>query len=120
MRVGFLMLVSLLALCSVSAASNPTVPEKARVRVNPLVDDRDAIAAGRKLFEQHCAECHGGAGRGGKRGPELAPAIVRELSTGELFWLISNGVIRKGMPSWSKLPEPERWQIVTYLGSLNQ
>jgi hypothetical protein len=27
-------------------------------------------------------------------------------------------VVRKGMPVWSKLPEPQRWQLVTYIQSL--
>jgi len=35
-----------------------------------------------------------------------------------LFWLLSSGVTRKGMPVWSKLPEAQRWQIVRYLKSL--
>jgi hypothetical protein len=35
-----------------------------------------------------------------------------------LFWVLTNGVVMRGMPVWSKLPEPERWQIVTFLKSL--
>jgi len=35
-----------------------------------------------------------------------------------LFWILNNGVVRRGMPVWSKLREPERWQIVTFLQSL--
>jgi hypothetical protein len=31
---------------------------------------------------------------------------------------LTNGVVRRGMPVWSKLPEPQRWQLVTYLKSL--
>ena len=34
-------------------------PQKARAKRNPLEKDPDAAAAGRNLFEQHCAECHG-------------------------------------------------------------
>jgi hypothetical protein len=26
--------------------------------------------------------------------------------------------VRKGMPVWSRLPEPQRWQLVRYLKSL--
>lgn len=119
MRAAFLNLVFLLAANSASGASKPEIPEKAQHRVNPLAGDQN-IAAGQKLFERHCAECHGAQGRGSKRAPELVPTIVRQSSPGDLFWLISNGVVRKGMPSWSKLPEPQRWQIVTYLDSLKQ
>lgn len=31
---------------------------------------------------------------------------------------MTNGVARRGMPVWSKLPEPQRWQIVSFLKSL--
>jgi mono/diheme cytochrome c family protein len=96
-------------------------PEKARKRENPLASDRDAVAAGRLLFEDHCAECHGDTAEGGKgrkRGPSLRAPEVQNAAPGALFWLLTNGVVRKGMPVWSKLPEPERWQVVSYLKSL--
>jgi mono/diheme cytochrome c family protein len=32
--------------------------------------------------------------------------------------LLTNGVVRKGMPVWSRLPEPQRWQLVSYIKSL--
>ena len=91
------------------------VPEKARGRRNPLESDTDAIAAGGKLFEQHCAECHGMKAEGGKKGANLRTKEVQQATPGALFWILTNGVVRHGMPVWSKLPEPERWQIVTYL-----
>jgi hypothetical protein len=31
--------------------------------------------------------------------------------------VLTNGVVRHGMPVWSKLPEPQRRQIVSYLKS---
>jgi hypothetical protein len=37
---------------------------------------------------------------------------------GALFWLLTNGVVRRGMPVWSKLPEPQRWQLVSFIESL--
>jgi hypothetical protein len=43
---------------------------------------------------------------------------VQQATPGTLFWILTNGVVRRGMPVWSKLPEPQRWQIVTYLKSL--
>ena len=94
------------------------VPEKARQRVNPLENDPEAIAAGRLLFEDHCAECHGDGAEGGKKGPNLRAPEVQSATPGTLFWLLTNGVVRKGMPVWSKLPEPQRWQLVRYLKSL--
>jgi len=94
------------------------VPERARSRMNPLVNDPDAAIAGRKLFEQHCAECHGDTAAGSRRAPSLRAEEVQHASPGTLFWILTNGVVRRGMPVWSKLPEPQRWQIVSFVKSL--
>jgi mono/diheme cytochrome c family protein len=93
-------------------------PDKARARRNPMEKDPEAVAAGRNLFEQHCAECHGGTAEGGKKGPSLRAAEVQNAEAGALFWVLTNGVVRKGMPVWSKLPEPQRWQLVSFIKSL--
>jgi mono/diheme cytochrome c family protein len=93
------------------------VPVKLRVKRNPFESDPDAAAAGGKLFEQHCAECHGRKGEGGRKGPSLLRTEVQQASPGALYWILTNGVVRRGMPVWSKLPEPQRWQIVTFLES---
>jgi len=93
-------------------------PAKAAARHNPLESDPEAVAAGSKLFEQHCAECHGANADGGKKGPSLRAGEVQLAAPGTLFWLLTNGVVRKGMPVWSRLPEPQRWQLVSYIKSL--
>ena len=96
-------------------------PENARERANPLENDGEAIAAGRLLFEDHCAECHGDTAEGGsgrKRGPSLRAREVQNAKPGAIFWVLTNGVVRKGMPVWSRLPEPQRWQLVKYIKSL--
>ncbi|HKS83062.1 MAG TPA: c-type cytochrome [Candidatus Acidoferrales bacterium] len=93
-------------------------PEKARVSRNPYKDRPDAIRAGEKLFRQHCAECHGEDGRGLGRAADLRSPGVQNATPGELEWLLRNGNLSKGMPSWSGLPAQRRWQIVTYLKSL--
>jgi len=93
-------------------------PEKASVEPNPFEKDPDAVIAGQFLFENHCAECHGEAGIGVKKAPSLRASEVQNASPGTLFWLLTSGVTRKGMPVWSKLPDAQRWQIVRYLKSL--
>lgn len=93
-------------------------PEKARAKRNPLETDPQAVAAGRILFEQHCAECHGDTAGGGKKGPNLRAEEIQSAAPGAIFWILTNGVVRRGMPVWSKLPEPQRWQLVAYLKSL--
>jgi mono/diheme cytochrome c family protein len=91
------------------------VPAKARAAPNPLAGDPQAAAAGHKLFEQHCAQCHGAAAQGARRGPSLRQPRIEHATPGELFWILTNGVVRHGMPPWSKLPEPQRWQIIAFL-----
>jgi mono/diheme cytochrome c family protein len=93
-------------------------PKKAVVRRNPLESDPDAAIAGGKLFEMRCAQCHGDMAEGGRKAPSLLADQVQQATPGTLFWILTNGVVRRGMPVWSKLPEPERWQIVSYLKSL--
>jgi len=93
-------------------------PEKARNRPNPLQNDPQAVAAGAILFEQHCAECHGKSAEGSRKAPSLRASEVQSATPGTLFWLLTNGVVRKKMPVWSKLPEPQRWQLVRYIKSL--
>ena len=93
-------------------------PEKARGQKNPFDSDAQAIAAGGKLFARHCAECHGRKATGTRKGPSLLREEVQQTTPRTLFWIMTNGVVRRGMPVWSKLPEPERWQIVTFLQSL--
>lgn len=108
-----------------SKSFGPTVaqlakaPPKARAMPSPFALDPDAVEAGNKLFEYHCAQCHGHGAEGGRRGPSLRVPPIEQAPPGVLFWILSNGVVRRGMPDWSKLPEPERWQIVTYLESLS-
>jgi mono/diheme cytochrome c family protein len=94
-------------------------PTKAAAKRNPMESDADAVQAGAKLFELHCAECHGQLADGGKKGPSLRVDQVQQATPGTLFWLLTNGVVRRGMPVWSKLPEPQRWQLVSYIKSLS-
>lgn len=94
------------------------VPDRDRVRPNPLAQDGSAVAAGALLYSQHCASCHGAAGQGLGRHPSLRTARIHAASDGELQWLLRNGSLAHGMPSWSGLPEVRRWQLVRYLHSL--
>jgi mono/diheme cytochrome c family protein len=94
-------------------------PKKAVARPNPLEADPDAVKAGAKLFAMHCAECHGEMAEGEKKAPTLFAPEVQQAPPGALFWLLTNGVVRHGMPVWSKLPEPQRWQLVSFIKSLS-
>src|SRR5580658_6314847 len=72
------------------------VPADYRSKLNPYAGQAAAIAGGAKLFADHCAKCHG------------ADALGRR----------KNGNLGRGMPTWSAMPEPSRWQIIAYVKSL--
>jgi mono/diheme cytochrome c family protein len=95
-------------------------PSEAASRPNPLASRPETAAGGRKLFFRNCAECHGkdGSGMEKKHSADLHLPIVQHQSDGELFWKITNGNLHRGMPSFSKFPELQRWQIVLYLRTL--
>jgi mono/diheme cytochrome c family protein len=94
------------------------VPDKARTRQNPFDSESNAVAAGAKLFRQNCSSCHGSEATGMDKRPNLHSERVRAATPGELEWLLKNGSMKNGMPSWSRLPEQQRWQIVSYLKTL--
>ena len=95
-------------------------PAAAAARPNPLAGRPELAAGGGKLFQRSCATCHGaeGEGRKEKKAADFQLPAVQEQSYGALFWKISNGNTRRGMPSFSSLPELQRWQLVLYLRTL--
>jgi len=94
------------------------VPESDRQRLNPFAGQADAVEAGHRMFEDHCAKCHGEDALGRGKRPSLRSDRVQHATDGEIFWLLKNGNLAKGMPTWAALPEPMRWQVVTFIKSL--
>jgi putative heme-binding domain-containing protein len=86
---------------------------------DPLASATPAdIAAGKRLFENQCALCHGVGGSGG-RGPALtAPKLRRASDSAELLDLIAGGVERNGMPAFWFLGEKPIMQVAAYVRSL--
>lgn len=99
-------------------------------RVNPLPATESNVVAGKKLYQQHCASCHGESGEGdGIAGKDLSrqPADVATFSKksyasdGYLFWMIYDGgdVQVSTMPAFGQLvKDDEIWKIITYLRQL--
>jgi mono/diheme cytochrome c family protein len=97
------------------------VPAKDHERKNPYEGQADAVAAGRLVYEDHCSKCHGENAQGTKKRPPLRSARVQQEATeGDLHWLLVNGNMARGMPSWSKLGDPQIWQVIRYVKSLGQ
>lgn len=95
-------------------------PDVAAARKNPLEGKQNALGGGGKLFQRHCVECHGADGVGLKKAANFTMAAVQAQPDGTLFWKITNGNPDHGMPSFSQLPEGQRWQLVLFLRTLKR
>jgi mono/diheme cytochrome c family protein len=95
-----------------------TASSKDAARSNPLSHQPNVVAGGQKLYRQRCNACHGDSGQGTRRAPNLVAADVQAQTDGTLFWKITSGNTHSGMPSFSFLPEAQRWQLVLHLRNL--
>jgi mono/diheme cytochrome c family protein len=99
-------------------------------KVNPLQRTAENTGAGKKLYGQHCASCHGSTGLGdGEAGKSLNPrpadiaafSRMRMATDGYLYWTIAEGGVQLGtaMPPFKgALKEDEIWKIVIYMRGL--
>jgi mono/diheme cytochrome c family protein len=96
---------------------------------NPVPVSDAVIKEGMEHFADHCAVCHGNDGSGDTemgrglypRAPDMRLAATQDLSDGELFYIIENGVRLTGMPAWStgtKEGETSSWHLVHFLRHL--
>jgi mono/diheme cytochrome c family protein len=125
MRATALMAASALLATMVSETAQNQMPRERNpewvapasvvTKANPLAGLPEVVAGGRKLFHHRCSSCHGDDARGTARGPDLTALDVQAQSDGALFWKITTGNTRTGMPTFSFLPEPQRWQLVMHI-----
>jgi mono/diheme cytochrome c family protein len=88
---------------------------KARLLSNPRENDAAAQRAGAKLYRRECSACHGESREGTRKAPPLAQPEVYRAASGTLFWILRNGSLTTGMPSFAHLPDAQRWQIIAFL-----
>lgn len=107
-------------------------PDELLAKRNPIPASAGTIQAGRTLFLKTaqpvaCAMCHGEQGDGkGFMGAALVPpprnftcgAMMKDISDGQLFWIIKNGSPGTGMMSFAGLPDEQAWQLIHYIRSL--
>jgi mono/diheme cytochrome c family protein len=67
---------------------------------------------------RHCAECHNEDGSGLQEAADLQLPEVQKQSDGSIFWKITNGNVKAGMPPFARLSDTERWQIVSFVRTL--
>lgn len=110
-------------------ARHLAIPEEARSLKNPIASSPEALRDGLLHFADHCATCHANDGTGDTvfgRGLYPKPTDLRlpqtqNLSDGELFWTIENGVRFTGMPAFATPgAEDESWKLVLFIRHLPQ
>jgi mono/diheme cytochrome c family protein len=106
------------------------IPANAQATPNPVLASAEDLRDARIHFADHCAICHGNDG-GGKtvlgeglfpKPPDLRLPETQNLTDGELFWIIENGVRFTGMPAFSNGGEhggtQDSWKLVHFIRHL--
>jgi mono/diheme cytochrome c family protein len=98
------------------------IPGAARELSNPMQATPELLVEARRHFADHCASCHGNDGRGtadmGRKlyppAPDMTLPATQDLTDGELYYIIENGVRFTGMPAWGKggTNDEDTWQLV--------
>ncbi len=105
------------------------IPRAARDQRNPVQPSAEALKAGMEHFADHCAICHANNGSGDTemgrnlypRAPDMRQAATQNLTDGELFYIIDNGVRLTGMPAWgtgSEHDTSDNWRLVLFIRHL--
>jgi len=102
-------------------------PHDARSAKNPLTSSPEVLRQARLHFADHCAVCHGNDGSGDSmmgdglypKPPDLRKPETQNLSDGEIFWIIENGVRFTGMPAFGGHGSAEdSWKLVLFIRHL--
>ena len=105
------------------------VPRRAIEVKNPVVSSPEVLSEAMAHFADHCAICHGTDG-GGKthiadglypKPPDMREPATQNLSDGEIYYIIRNGVRFTGMPAFGEASEDEdldSWKLVTFIRHL--
>jgi len=112
-------------------ARTMAVPKDQRKLENPIADSSQVQADARAHWADHCAACHANNGSGdvemGKHmyppAPDMRQPETQQLTDGELFFIIQNGIRMTGMPAWgsgSPHDEQDSWKLVHFIRHLPQ
>src|ERR1700704_4270785 len=110
------------------AVRSAAVPPTAKTRANPAANTSEILAEARAHWADHCAGCHSNDGSGdtpmGKQmyppAPDMRADATQQLSDGELFFIIENGIRLTGMPAWGGHDEADSWKLVHFIRHLPQ
>lgn len=79
---------------------------------NPYQHDSSVLEAGKELFAQHCAACHGDELKGSDIAPDISDL---DMPDADLYELVFNGIPDGGMPGFSAVGSDRLWKIVTFI-----
>ena len=107
------------------------MPADAKSRTNPIPDSPEVLAEASAHWADHCFSCHANDGSGdtvvGKNlyppAPDMRLPATQQLTDGELFYIIQNGIRLTGMPAWgngSSQYEEDSWKLVHFIRHLPQ
>jgi mono/diheme cytochrome c family protein len=111
------------------AARSWSIPSNAKNAKNPYAATAENIEPGMEHFADHCATCHANDGSGNSEmGPNLYPKApdlrlreTQNLTDGEIFYIINNGVRLTGMPGWGRSHTAEdTWKLVLFIRHIPQ
>ena len=106
-----------------------SIPSSAKNEKNPYANTPENIQVGMEHFADHCATCHANDGSGHTllglnlypKPPDMRLAETQNLTDGELFYIINNGVRLTGMPGWASSHQAaETWKLVLFIRHLPQ
>jgi len=112
-------------------ARTMAIPADAKSRMNPIGNSPEVMEAARAHWADHCASCHANDGSGdtviGKNlyppAPDMRLPDTQQLTDGELFYIIQNGIRLTGMPAWGNgtaHDEEDSWKLVHFIRHLPQ
>jgi len=98
------------------------IPAGVRDLRNPITPSELAIAEARDHFADHCAVCHSNDGSGRTAinaglyppAPDMRQSATQQLSDGDIFYIVKNGIRFTGMPGWGGDDE-ENWKLVLFI-----
>lgn len=102
---------------------NLAIPSDYKALKSPRQISESDITAASEHFAMSCAVCHAVDGRGGTsigknlypKVPDLTKAETQNLTDGEIYYIILNGVRLTGMPAWSEDNKDEIWSLVSFI-----
>jgi mono/diheme cytochrome c family protein len=109
-------------------ARDLALPNSEKQRTNPVPNTPEVFSEARAHWADHCAVCHANNGSGdtemGKhmypRTPDMRKRETQELTDGELFYIIQDGIRLSGMPAWGAehSSEDDSWKLVRFIRHL--